>query len=104
MSPNERSEYSMTNTSPRRENVESPRMYTLFGDVLSRSLLAQNPEPERGAREKREFAFFDDECMFPSLHGDSTGTRREVVRTRTTYCRRSHINPVVISCSMDCGD
>ena len=52
MSPNERSEYSMTNTSPRRENVES--MYTLFGDVLSRSLLAQNPEPERGAREKRE--------------------------------------------------
>ena len=29
-------------------------MYTLFGDVLSRSLLAQNPEPERGAREKRE--------------------------------------------------
>ena len=52
MSPNERSEYSMTNTSPRRENVES--MYTLFGDVLSRSLLAQNPEPERGAREKRD--------------------------------------------------
>ena len=58
MSPNERSEYSMTNTSPRRENVESPRMYTRtcipYSVMYYLVVYSPRTQNQNGERERRE--------------------------------------------------